>query len=219
MNWINGTADSGGGGETLLSSVETGTQEATAAFDKGWHGYFAGDFENTSGFAVSKLENMYGTGDEVPDKSFMGVTNLYSESSGIVLDGVMDSWNSAVATINTAFTDIVGKANQVKKLADEMPKGPQQSKLLSLQVTPPAAFASGGTSQGGWAMVGEQGPELVHLNSGARVYSSPDTDRIVKALENSGRGEKVTYNINRLDGDAMQELQRKQRIHSASKLF
>jgi hypothetical protein len=31
------------------------------------------------------------------------------------------------------------------------------------------AFASGGTSRGGWAMVGERGPEAVHLPRGAQV--------------------------------------------------
>ena len=211
-----GFAASDSGDGTITSAVKEGMGEVAGEIDKGFTDYFNNDFPDTSGLAVSKMENMYGVGEDVPDKSFMGVTNLYSESSGIVLDGVMDSWNSATATINAAFTDIVSKANQVTKLADKMPKGPQQSALLNLQVVPPAAFAMGGVSQGGWAMVGERGAELVHLDKGARVYSSNDTDQIVKAIHSQGKGKGETNNfyINNLDSDAMQELQRHQNVRS-----
>ena len=40
-----------------------------------------------------------------------------------------------------------------------------------------AGFASGGTSKGGVAMVGESGPEMVYLPNGARVVNSPNTRR------------------------------------------
>jgi hypothetical protein len=45
------------------------------------------------------------------------------------------------------------------------------------------AFANGGDHLGGWAMVGEKGPELVNMPAG-RVYNAPDTNRIL----NSSRG-------------------------------
>ena len=219
LRWLGITADSGGSGDTLVSSVEEGTQEATKAFDKGFTDYFNNEFPDTSGLAIHELETMYGTGDDPPDKSFMGVTNLYSESSGVVLDGVMDSWNASVATINAAYDNIIGKANSVLKLADKMPKGPEQSALLSLQVTPPAAFAMGGTSQGGWAMVGEHGPELVHLKAGAQVYSAVDTDRIVNEFQKTNRTEQTNIYVNHMDDNAMQELVLKQNIRRAQRHF
>lgn len=40
-------------------------------------------------------------------------------------------------------------------------------------------FAAGGVSHGGFAMVGENGPELVNLPAGARVYSHPETQRML----------------------------------------
>ncbi len=40
-------------------------------------------------------------------------------------------------------------------------------------------FAAGGISRGGLALVGENGPELVRLNRGARVYSAPETSRML----------------------------------------
>ena len=39
------------------------------------------------------------------------------------------------------------------------------------------AYASGGTSKGGMAMVGESGPEMVYLPNGARVVNSPSSRR------------------------------------------
>ena len=40
------------------------------------------------------------------------------------------------------------------------------------------AFAKGGTHQGGWAMVGEQGPELAFMPP-ARIYSAPQTQSML----------------------------------------
>ena len=41
------------------------------------------------------------------------------------------------------------------------------------------AFRHGGIAPGGVAMVGEAGPELVHLPSGSHVYSRPETERML----------------------------------------
>lgn len=49
-------------------------------------------------------------------------------------------------------------------------------------------FALGGVSSGGLAMVGENGPELVNLPRGARVYSNPETRQMLG-------GQNVTLNF------------------------
>ena len=41
-----------------------------------------------------------------------------------------------------------------------------------------ASFADGGVSMGGLALVGERGPELVRLPSGARVHSNAESRRM-----------------------------------------
>ena len=41
-----------------------------------------------------------------------------------------------------------------------------------------ASFANGGVSSGGMALVGERGPELVRLPSGARVHSNAESRRM-----------------------------------------
>jgi hypothetical protein len=53
----------------------------------------------------------------------------------------------------------------------------------------PNMYASGGVQQqSGWAMVGEQGPELTWLPRGAQVFSAPETERM---LQNGAVGETV----------------------------
>jgi len=44
---------------------------------------------------------------------------------------------------------------------------------------PPAAFALGGVSRGGLALVGEQGPELISTPVGARIYNTTETQNIL----------------------------------------
>lgn len=40
-------------------------------------------------------------------------------------------------------------------------------------------FAAGGVSRGGWAIAGENGPELVHMDAGARIYNAADTQAML----------------------------------------
>ena len=52
-------------------------------------------------------------------------------------------------------------------------------------------FADGGTSQGGMAVVGEEGPELVNLPKGATVFSNKDSKAMV-----GGKTQNVVNNFN-----------------------
>ena len=49
-------------------------------------------------------------------------------------------------------------------------------------------FAHGGVSPGGMALVGEQGPELVGLPRGARVFSNPQSRRMMSGGQAGGMG-------------------------------
>ncbi len=59
-----------------------------------------------------------------------------------------------------------------------------------------AGFASGGVSRGGLAMVGENGPELVNLSHGDRVYNNRDT----KGLLGNSSSLNITQHINVMPG-------------------
>lgn len=57
------------------------------------------------------------------------------------------------------------------------------------------AFAAGGYASPGFAMVGEQGPELVRFGSGARVYNTGDTSRILSAANDNKNVENILQRI------------------------
>jgi len=42
-------------------------------------------------------------------------------------------------------------------------------------------FASGGNYSGGYALVGEKGPELINFNRGGYVYNAQDTKRLMQS--------------------------------------
>jgi hypothetical protein len=43
------------------------------------------------------------------------------------------------------------------------------------------AFAAGGNYSGGYALVGEKGPELINFNRGGYVYNAQDTGRLMQS--------------------------------------
>jgi hypothetical protein len=45
-------------------------------------------------------------------------------------------------------------------------------------------FAKGGTSHGGLSLVGEQGPELLQLNAGSKIYSNSQSKRMMGGSTN-----------------------------------
>jgi hypothetical protein len=58
------------------------------------------------------------------------------------------------------------------------------------------AFAEGGRAPGGLALVGEEGPELVHLPGGSLLTPADETRALFAALPDGGG---VTYNTIYLD--------------------
>ena len=63
-------------------------------------------------------------------------------------------------------------------------------------------FALGGNYNGGLALVGERGPELINFNRGGRVYNSQDTQRMM-----SGGVPTIVMNINTPDAHSFRQSQ------------
>lgn len=60
------------------------------------------------------------------------------------------------------------------------------------------AFAKGGMHSGGWAMVGEDGPEVAYMPP-ARIYSAPDTRAMLSGIGNSDAAiERLTARVEEL---------------------
>jgi hypothetical protein len=58
-------------------------------------------------------------------------------------------------------------------------------------------FAKGGDHKGGWAMVGERGPELAYMPA-SRIYSAPDTNRMLSSANSDAAIERLTEKVQEL---------------------
>jgi phage-related protein len=94
-----------------------------------------------------------------------------------ILDALVNAIKAAPGAIINAITSII----------------PDKLKGAVRKVVP--GLASGGSARrGGWAVVGERGPELAHLPSGSTVYDSRQTQR-ARASMASGGGGTMTLNV------------------------
>ena len=66
---------------------------------------------------------------------------------------------------------------------------PDWSRIGQTSATP--FFARGGLAARGWAVVGEEGPELVNFSDPGRVYSAPDTRAMLSRADNYGSGGEI----------------------------
>ena len=97
---------------------------------------------------------------------------------GRILQGLLimliQIWKAIMVTILNALGDKLGKYAGAPFRA--MAKG--VNTFAGGASAGLASFASGGVSSGGLAIVGERGPELVRLPSGARVHSNAESRRM-----------------------------------------
>lgn len=89
------------------------------------------------------------------------------------------------ARVAQAMQDTLAPLNALK----------QQQTLQMLSIMP--TFASGGMHAGGWAMVGEKGPELAFMPP-ARIYTASDTRRMAA---NDQGGAAVAHELSQLRSD------------------
>jgi hypothetical protein len=93
-----------------------------------------------------------------------GLSEIAS-ATGAAIDAANASAASAIASANRSAESAIAIANEL--IAN--------SKAVAVTQT----LASGGQYNGGMALVGEQGPELIDLNSSGRVYSASQTANII----------------------------------------
>lgn len=124
-------------------------------------------------------------------------TNQYSS-------GALNDSNIVQALVNAAQgVDINAGADYLEKFGGALPK-----------------FAAGGYHSGGWAMVGEEGPELAHFDSPARIYTAGQTRSMTQGQSNNEPSSKETVSAierltrtveagNRSNEDRLAALERK----------
>jgi hypothetical protein len=93
-----------------------------------------------------------------------GLSDIAS-ATGAAIDSANERANSAIASANASAAAAIAVANQLVA----------QSQTVAVKQT----LASGGQYRGGMALVGEQGPELINLNSSGTVYSANQSASIL----------------------------------------
>ena len=93
-----------------------------------------------------------------------GLSDIAS-ATGAAIDSANERANSAIASANASAAAAIAVANELAKQA--------------LAVPVKQTLASGGQYRGGMALVGEQGPELINLNSSGTVYSASQSASII----------------------------------------
>ncbi len=127
--------------------------------------------------ALQDVANQWGLIDDATYTAIQGIDNVASafEDGKISVDG----YGEALGRTGDAMRNLPSEHTFTLKLQTDgqlpmLPTGPGG------EHQDPVAFASGGTmSQSGWALVGEEGPELLKLPAGAEVYNAQDTAQMM----------------------------------------
>ncbi|XEQ93667.1 hypothetical protein SCACP_25640 [Sporomusa carbonis] len=110
---------------------------------------------------------------ELTDGLYSGFSTFFSD----ILNGTK--------SIGHAFQDLAKSVLKMindmiaKWLAARIMMGMFGSNFFSNNNIP--AFAAGGHYAGGYALVGEKGPELINFNRGGYVYNAQDTKRLIES--------------------------------------
>jgi phage-related minor tail protein len=118
---------------------------------------------------------------------FGGVADFLDRIGSSMWDGIKDGARMMVNVVVEYLNVFVEAINAVISGADLVPG----VSIPHIPHIPMASFAGGGISSGGLALVGEQGPELVSLPGGSRVFSNSES----RSMAGSGSSEPVVIKI------------------------
>jgi|GEM_PF-4981895 len=110
---------------------------------------------------------------ELTDGLYSGFSTFFSD----VLNGtksIGDAFQDLAKSMLKMINDMIAKW-----LAARLMMGLFGSNFFSNNNIP--GFASGGNYSGGYALVGEKGPELINFNRGGYVYNAQDTKRLMES--------------------------------------
>ena len=103
----------------------------------------------------------------------------------VLLDSINTIWEAirktAIKALTGIFFKVVEVIQKIKEFKDALTNSITGGGIFNFfkNNTPFNMYANGGYSSGGMALVGENGPELVNLPQGARVYSNTQTTNIL----------------------------------------
>lgn len=144
------------------------------AFDRirgGWEGMINGIrslwtdklrpiFNAVGDFVKKDLKGKIDDGVRMIKDSWKGLANGFRTPINWVIDKV---WNNGISKAFNKVAEVVGSGARIGAI-DGIP-----------------AYAKGGLAKPGWALVGEEGPELVNFDQPGRVYTAKQTQQMLAA--------------------------------------
>ena len=142
--------------------VKDGWNSLTRAFGTVWDRYGEPVFSTISSLLKGDFPEAFRRGKEAVKNIWDGIANIVRKPVNFVVNTVYNNGLKAL------FNGIAGKLGLSWRLPD---------------VDPLPAFAKGGLHKGGWALVGEEGPELVNFSAPGRVYTADETRAMLTGKE------------------------------------
>jgi tape measure domain-containing protein len=161
--------------------------------------------ESSAGYAEAQA-NLAANQLRVAESSYSALVTINNSTLGVMsaitaLNATMASYANAVAGL-AAFKGATGYSGGV--ITDSggqvaydpgAPMGSPTNPIPMPRQTLVRGFAEGGYATPGLAIVGEQGPELVHFSSPGTVYTVSETQNLLSGVGNSGKLDAVTQAV------------------------
>ena len=163
--------------------------------------FFGGKIKSAMGSVDSLLKNIFGN-NHISFKfnlndiktGIKSIWKVITETFKIenLIGGLKGLGNIFIAPIN----GLIAGLNSIKiDFPKWLPGVGGQS--FGFNIKPIPAFATGVRNfGGGLALVGEKGPELLHLSKGTNVYTNKETNQILSKKNNNTNNSKTTINKN-----------------------
>lgn len=127
--------------------------------------------------------------------------NFVAELSDTLMTGdITNEWGNMLTDLGEITDDKFGAVidDMKRKIADFNQWVAKNGGGVAISIVPSGAinaYANGTMySKGGAALVGENGPELVNLPMGSRVYTAGETSNILSSLASAGNGRTLVFN-------------------------
>jgi hypothetical protein len=109
----------------------------------------------------------------------MGIGGRIMDFGSTMWNGIVSGARMAVNVVVDAINGIIMGINALISAYNRIPAAPNVGMIPHV---PHASFATGGFSRGGFAVVGEQGRELVRLPMGSRVFPHGASERMMSEV-------------------------------------
>ena len=140
-------------------------------------------FQAVGDFVMEDVVGMIASGVDAIESTWNTVANLFRKPINWVIDTV---WNKGIKRAFDGVADVVGyDGKRIPEIGQigEFGGGSSNGRRGSIP-----GYAEGGLADRGWAIVGEEGPELVRFHQPGKVYTADETRDALTGAADETRG-------------------------------